>query len=147
MASTPGVNSAFQRYVIFRRKFCHFKNYWDWGGGGEGGTPSISAFYSVKLCIIETRIHSTLLHRGSFDLTPIFLFQVFGNCYNVFASLTSFSLPTLVIKCGNLPVSLISFFNFPDSIHCIMSFSEELIKELFFFSVVRFFPSLVCQYS
>ena len=83
--------SAFQRYVIFWGKFCHFKNYW--AGGG-----SISAFYSVKLCIMETRIHNTLLHRGSCDLTPTFWFQMFGNCDNAFASLTSFSLPTLLLS-------------------------------------------------
>ena len=39
-----------------------------------------------------------LLHRGSGDLTPIFLFQIFGNCDNAFASLTSFSLPTLLLS-------------------------------------------------
>ena len=65
-----------------------------WGGGGGG----ISAFYSVKLCIIKTRIHNTLLHRGSCDLTPIFLFQMFGTCDNAFACLTSFSLPTLLLS-------------------------------------------------
>ena len=99
MASTARVNSpsAFQRYVIFWGKFSHFKNYWAvcvcvcGGGGGGGIIPSISAFYSVRLCIIETSIHNTLLHRGSCDLTSIFLFQMFGNCDNAFASLTSFS--------------------------------------------------------
>ena len=84
----PGVNSllAFQRYVIFWGKFLSFQNYW-----AGGGTPSISALYSVQLCIMETRIHNTLLHRGSCDLTSIFLFEMFGKCDNAFASLTSFS--------------------------------------------------------
>ena len=119
-------------------------DYWARGGGG-GGSPSISAFYSVKLCIRETRIHNTPLYRGSCDLSPIFLFQMFGNCDNAFASLTSFSLPTLLL----ISVVICQSHSFLSSIFPIvsieLSFSEELIKELLlFFSVVRFFPSLVC---
>ena len=38
----PGVNSpsAFQRYLIFWGKFCHFKNYWAVGGGGASSLAS-----------------------------------------------------------------------------------------------------------
>ena len=72
----PGVNSAFGFPAIcsFLEEVLLFQKLLGWG---EGGT-SISTFYSVKLCIIETRIHNTLLDRGSCDLTPIFCFRCLG---------------------------------------------------------------------
>ena len=53
---------------------------------------------------------------------------MFGNYDHASASLNSFSANS-EIKCRNLPVSLIFFINFPDSIHWVMS-GDELVKEL-----------------